>query len=147
MIMKISVINVSLFCLCFLTNSYAASDEWSSRWAASSNTSSQNLYQANLIELRNSDYYSGLGQTTLNSTTTIGTLNSTTTNTTSIGTLDSSTNTLNVNGSNNRGINISNTSLNKGSIDSNTVQPINSNTFQNNQKCINLSAQPGVPVC
>ena len=74
--MKISVINVGLFCLCFLSNSYATSDEWSQRWKASSTRTNDNLVQANLIELKDSDYYSGLGKTTINSTSTssIGTL-------------------------------------------------------------------------
>ena len=47
--MKISVINVGLFCLCFLSNSYATSDEWSQRWKASSTRTNDNLVQANLI--------------------------------------------------------------------------------------------------
>ena len=50
--MKISAIHVGLFCLCFLSQAYATSDEWSQRWKASSNRSNENLVQANLIELR-----------------------------------------------------------------------------------------------
>ena len=121
--MKISVINVGLFCLCFLNNSYATSDEWSQRWKASSTRTNDNLVQANLIELKDSDYYSGLGKTTINSTST-----------SSIGTLNSSTSNVNVNGSNN-GVDISNDTANDGSV--------NSTTTQNNQQCPNLSTQPG----
>ena len=121
--MRISVINVGLFCLCFLSNTHATSDEWSQRWKASSNRSNENLVQANLIELKDSDYYSGLGKTTINSTST-----------SSIGTLNSSTSNVNVNGSNN-GVDISNDTANDGSV--------NSTTTQNNQQCPNLSTQPG----
>ena len=121
--MKISVINVGLFCLCFLSNSNATSDEWSQRWKASSTRTNDNLVQANLIELKDSDYYSGLGKTTINSTST-----------SSIGTLNSSTSNVNVNGSNN-GVDISNDTANDGSV--------NSTTTQNNQQCPNLSTQPG----
>ncbi|WP_425916532.1 hypothetical protein [Acinetobacter sp. TSRC1-2] len=121
--MRISVIYVGLFCLCFLSNTYATSDEWSSRWKASTNRSSENLVQANLIELMDSDYYSGLGKTTINSTST-----------SSIGTVNSATSNVNINGSNN-GVDISNDTANDGSV--------NSTTTQNNQQCPNLSTQPG----
>lgn len=121
--MRISVINVGLFCLCFLSNTYATSDEWSQRWKASTSRSSENLVQANLIELMDSDYYSGLGKTTINSTST-----------SSIGTLNSSTSNVNINGSNN-GIDISNDTANEGAVSSTTTQ--------NNQQCPNLSTQPG----
>lgn len=121
--MRISVINVGLFCLCFLSNTYATSDEWSQRWKASTSRSSENLVQANLIELMDSDYYSGLGKTTINSTST-----------SSIGTLNSSTSNVNINGSNN-GVDISNDTANEGAVSSITTQ--------NNQQCPNLSTQPG----
>lgn len=121
--MRISVINVGLFCLCFLSNTYATSDEWSQRWKASTSRSSENLVQANLIELMDSDYYSGLGKTTINSTST-----------SSIGTLNSSTSNVNINGSNN-GVDISNDTANEGAVSSTTTQ--------NNQQCPNLSTQPG----
>ena len=121
--MRISVINVGFFCLCFLSNTYATSDEWSQRWKASTSRSSENLVQANLIELMDSDYYSGLGKTTINSTST-----------SSIGTLNSSTSNVNINGSNN-GVDISNDTANDGAVSSTTTQ--------NNQQCPNLSTQPG----
>ena len=121
--MKISVINVSLFCCCILGNAYATSDEWSQRWKSTSTRSSENLVQANLIELKDSDYYSGLGKTTINSTST-----------SSIGTVNSATSNVNINGSNN-GVDISNDTSNEGTL--------NSTTTQNNQQCLNLSTQPG----
>ena len=125
--MKISMINVGLFCLCFLNNAYATSDEWSQRWKASSSRANDNLVQANLIELKDSDYYDGLGKTTINSTST-----------SSIGTVNSSTSNVNINGSNN-GVDISNDTANDGSV--------NSNTAQNNQQCLNLSTQAGNTPC
>jgi len=125
--MRISVINMGLFCLCFLSQAYATSDEWSQRWKASSNRSSENLTQANLIELKDSDYYSGLGKTTINSTST-----------SSIGTVNSATSNVNINGSNN-GIDISNDTANDGAV--------NSTTNQNKQSCPNLSTQPGDSLC
>ncbi len=125
--MKISMINVGLFCLCLLSNSYATSDEWSQRWKASSSRANDNLVQANLIELKDSDYYDGLGKTTINSTST-----------SSIGTVNSSTSNVNINGSNN-GVGISNDTANDGSV--------NSNTTQNNQQCLNLSTQAGDTPC
>lgn len=125
--MKISMINVGLFCLCFLSNAYATSDEWSQRWKASSSRANDNLVQANLIELKDSDYYDGFGKTTINSTTT-----------SSIGTVNSSTSNVNISGSNN-GVDISNDTANDGSV--------NSNTVQNNQQCLNLSTQAGNTPC
>ncbi|NNH02182.1 hypothetical protein [Acinetobacter sp. ANC 5414] len=125
--MRISVINVGLFCLCFLSNAYATSDEWSQRWKASSNRSNENLVQANLIELKESDYYSGLGKTTIHSTST-----------TSIGTVNTPTNNINVEGTDNN-IDISSELLNEA--------PVNSNTNQNPQRCLNLSTQSGESLC
>ncbi|WP_291355212.1 hypothetical protein [Acinetobacter sp. UBA3106] len=125
--MKILVINVGLFFLCGLSNAYATSDEWSQRWKSSSNRSNENLVQANLIELKDSDYYSGLGKTTINSTST-----------SSIGTVNSATSNVNINGSNN-GVDISNDTANDGAV--------NSTTTQNNQQCPNLSTQPGASLC
>ncbi len=125
--MKISVINVGLFCLCFLNNAYATSDEWSQRWKASSTRSSENLVQANLIELRDSDYYSGLGKTTVYSTST-----------SSIGTVNTPTNNIHIDGSNN-GVDISSELLNEA--------PVSSTTNQNNKQCPNLSTQPGESLC
>ncbi len=127
MIMKILVINVGLFFVCGLSNAYATSDEWSQRWKSSSSRSNENLVQANLIELKDSDYYSGLGKTTINSTST-----------SSIGTVNSATSNVNINGSNN-GVDISNDTVNDGAV--------NSTTTQNNQQCPNLSTQPGASLC
>ena len=127
--MKISVIHVGLFCLCFLSQAYATSDEWSQRWKASSNRSNENLVQANLIELRESDYYSGLGK---NKTTYY------TTSTSSIGTVNTPTNNINIDGSNN-GVDISSELLNEA--------PVNSNTNQNTPRCPNLSTQSGESLC
>ncbi|MRA05108.1 hypothetical protein F4T82_15820 [Acinetobacter lwoffii] len=42
--------------LCFLSNAYATSDEWTQRWKSSSARSNENLVQANLIELKESDH-------------------------------------------------------------------------------------------
>ncbi len=125
--MRILMINMGLFCLCFLNNAYATSDEWSQRWKASSSRSNENLVQANLIELKDSDYYEGLGKTTINSTST-----------SSIGTVNTPTNNINISGSNN-GVGISNELQNDA--------PISSNTNQNNPRCPNLSTQPGASLC
>ena len=86
-VMRIAAINIGLCFLCFLSNSYATSDEWSTRWKPSANRSTEHLVQANLIELMDSDYYDGLGKTTIYSTST-----------SSIGTVNSSTSNVNVNG-------------------------------------------------
>lgn len=140
--MKLSAINVALICLCFLGNTHAT-DDWSYRWKASSTRSSGNLYQANLIELMDSDYYSGLGKTTLNTTNNVNTTNNietqNNTSSTSIGALDTSTNSLTINGSNNSGIKLSTSAFNEGSI--------NSSTQQQNQNCPNLSTHSDVPLC
>jgi hypothetical protein len=134
--MKISAINIALTCLCVFGNAHAT-DDWSYRWKASSTRSSENLYQANLIELMDSDYYSGLGKTTLNTSNNIETQNNT--SSTSIGALDTSTNSLTINGSNNSGIKLSTSAFNEGSI--------NSSTQQQNQNCPNLSTHSDVPLC
>ncbi|WP_291355206.1 hypothetical protein [Acinetobacter sp. UBA3106] len=125
--MRILMINMGLFCLCFLNNAHATSDEWSQRWKSSSNRSHENLVQANLIELKDSDYYEGLGKTTINSTST-----------SSIGTVNTPTNNINISGSNN-GVGISSELQNDGTVSSNTTQ--------NNQQCPNLSTQPGASLC
>lgn len=125
--MKILIINIGLSCLCFLSNAYATSDEWSQRWKASPARSSENLVQANLIELRESDYYSGLGKTTVYSTST-----------TSIGTVNTPTNNINIEGSDNN-IDIASELLNGA--------PVNSNTNQNTKQCPNLSTRQGESAC
>ena len=68
-VMKISAINIGLCCLFFLHNTYA-SDDWSQRWESSRTRTAEHLAQANLIELMDSDYYDGLGKTTVYSNTT-----------------------------------------------------------------------------
>ncbi len=125
--MRILLINMGLFCLCFINNAYATSDEWSQRWKASPSRSAENLAQANLIELKESDYYSGLGKTTIYSTST-----------SSIGTVNTPTNNINVDGSGNT-VDISSELLNEA--------PVSSNTSQNQQKCPNLSNQKGESSC
>ncbi|ENU97294.1 hypothetical protein [Acinetobacter variabilis] len=125
--MRILAFNMGLICLCFLSNAYATSDEWSQRWKASAARSSENLVQANLIELRESDYYSGLGKTTVYSTST-----------TSIGTVNTPTNNINIEGSDNN-IDIASELLNGA--------PVNSNTNQNTKQCPNLSTRQGESAC
>ena len=125
--MKIVVINIGLCFLFCLNNAYATSDEWSTRWKASTVRSTENLVQANLIELMDSDYYEGLGKTTIYSTST-----------SSIGTVNSSTSNVNVNGSENS-VDISSDAVNEAAV--------NSTTNQNNTACPNLSTQQGVSLC
>ncbi|MGE8538961.1 MAG: hypothetical protein ACN6NI_06725 [Acinetobacter sp.] len=125
--MRILIINLGLLCFCFINNAYATSDEWTQRWKSSSARSNENLVQANLIELKESDYYSGLGKTTIHSTST-----------TSIGTVNTPTNNINVEGSDNN-VDISSELLNEA--------PVSSNTNQNPQRCLNLSNQSGESLC
>lgn len=125
--MRIAAINLGLCFLFFLSNSYATSDEWSTRWKPSTTRSTENLVQANLIELMESDYYDGLGKTTIYSTST-----------SSIGTVNSSTSNVNVNGSDNT-VDISSDAVNEADV--------TSTTNQTNQACPNLSTQPGVSLC
>ena len=68
--MKILAINIGLCCLIILNNTYAA-DAWSQRWESSRTRAAEHLAQANLIELMDSDYYDGLGKTTIYSNGTI----------------------------------------------------------------------------
>ena len=103
-VMRIAVINIGLCFLCFLSNSYATSDEWSTRWKPSANRSTEHLVQANLIELMDSDYYDGLGKTTIYSTST-----------SSIGTVNSSTSNVNVNGGDNT-VDISSDAVNEADV-------------------------------
>lgn len=126
--MKITTVGIGLCCLCLFSHSYATSDEWSTRWKTSNVRSADNLVQANLIELMESDYYEGLGKTTIYSTST-----------SSIGTVNSSTSNVNVNGSDN-GIDISSDAVNEAEVNSTTNQT-------NNQACPNPSTQPGAPLC
>ena len=126
-VMRIAAINIGLCFLCFLSNSYATSDEWSTRWKPSANRSTEHLVQANLIELMDSDYYDGLGKTTIYSTST-----------SSVGTVNSSTSNVNLNGSDNT-VDISSDAVNEAEV--------NSTTNQNNQACPNLSTQPGASLC
>ena len=126
-VMRIAVINIGLCFLCFLSNSYATSDEWSTRWKPSANRSTEHLVQANLIELMDSDYYDGLGKTTIYSTST-----------SSVGTVNSSTSNVNLNGSDNT-VDISSDAVNEADV--------TSTTNQNKQACPNLSTQPGASLC
>ncbi|MFV5509600.1 hypothetical protein [Acinetobacter sp. 197] len=135
--MRILLINMGLICLCFINNAYATSDEWSQRWKPSSNRSAENLVQANLIELKESDYYSGLGKTTIYSTST-----------SSIGTVNTPTNNINVDGSGNT-VDIKSELLNEAPVSSNTSQnqPSQNQPSQNQPKCPNLSNQKGESSC
>ena len=129
MIMKISVINVGLFCCCILGNAYATSDEWSQRWEPSRTRSAEHLAQANLIELKEADYYDGVGKTTIYSNST---------STSSIGTVNSSTSNVNLTGSdNNVGI----------SADAQNESEVNSTTNKANQACPNLGTLTGATLC
>ena len=74
-----------------------------------------------------SDYYSGLGKTTVHSTST-----------TSIVSVNTPTNNINVEGTDNS-IDITSELLNEA--------PVNSNTNQNPQRCLNLSNRPGESQC
>lgn len=129
---RILLINMGLICLCFINNAYATSDEWSQRWKPSSSRSAENLVQANLIELKESDYYSGLGKTTIYSTST-----------SSIGTVNTPTNNINVDGSGNT-VDIKSELLNEAPVSSNTSQ---NQPSQNQPKCPNLSNQKGESSC
>ncbi|WP_373683238.1 hypothetical protein [Acinetobacter sp. YH16052] len=83
--------------------------------------------QIGLCNKAESDYYSGLGKTTVHSTST-----------TSIGTVNTPTNNINVEGTDNN-IDITSELLNEA--------PVNSNTNQNPQRCLNLSNRPGESQC
>lgn len=127
-VMKIAVIRIGLCCLFFLHNSYAA-DEWSKRWEPSRTRSAEHLAQANLIELKEADYYDGVGKTTIYSNST---------STSSIGTVNSSTSNVNLTGSdNNVGI----------SADAQNESEVNSTTNKANQACPNLGTLTGATLC
>ena len=127
-VMKIAVIRIGLCCLFFLHNYYAA-DEWSQRWEPSRTRSAEHLAQANLIELKEADYYDGVGKTTIYSNST---------STSSIGTVNSSTSNVNLTGSdNNVGI----------SADAQNESEVNSTTNKANQACPNLGTLTGATLC
>lgn len=127
-VMKIAAIRIGLCCLFFLHNSYAA-DEWSQRWEPSRTRSAEHLAQANLIELKEADYYDGVGKTTIYSNST---------STSSIGTVNSSTSNVNLTGSdNNVGI----------SADAQNESEVNSTTNKANQACPNLGTLTGATLC
>ena len=127
-VMKVAVIRIGLCCLFFLHNSYAA-DEWSQRWEPSRTRSAEHLAQANLIELKEADYYDGIGKTTIYSNST---------STSSIGTVNSSTSNVNLTGSdNNVGI----------SADAQNESEVNSTTNKANQACPNLGTLTGATLC
>ena len=126
--MRNAAIKIALCCLLFLENSYAA-DEWSQRWQASRTRAAEHLVQANLIELMDSDYYDGVGKTTIYSNTT---------STSSVGTVNSSTSNVNLTGSdNNVGI----------SADAQNESEVNSTTNKANQACPNLGTLTGATLC
>lgn len=127
-VMKIAVIRIGLCCLFILHNSYAA-DEWSRRWEPSRTRSAEHLAQANLIELKEADYYDSVGKTTIYSNST---------STSSIGTVNSSTSNVNLTGSdNNVGI----------SADAQNESEVNSTTNKANQACPNLGTLTGATLC
>jgi len=127
-IMKILAVNIGLCCLFFLHNTYPA-DDWSQRWESSRTRSAEHLAQANLIELMDSDYYDGLGKTTVYSNTT---------STSSIGTVNTSTSNVNLTGSDNSvGI----------SSDATNTSEVNSTTNKANQACPNLGTLTGATLC
>jgi len=127
--MKILVINAGLLCLFFLSNAYATSDEWTQRWKISPARSNEHLAQANLIELRESDYYESFGKART-------TVYNTSSN--SIGTVNTPTNNITVEGSDN-GVNISSELFNEA--------PVSSNSNRNSPRCPNVSNQPGETLC
>ena len=143
--MKIKIIALGILTLLVCSVGNATSDEWSKRWAMSESRLNSNLTQANLIKLEDSDYYEGLGRTTINSTSnTYIDRPETTTNigqyTNSVGAMNTSTNNINVDGSNNT------TDISNGADNSNStvesgihLTPQNGNSSQ----CINLSVQRG----
>lgn len=127
-VMKVAAIRIGLCCLFFLHNSYAV-DQWSQRWEPSRTRSAEHLVQANLIELMDSDYYDGVGKTTVYSNTT---------STSSIGTVNSSTSSVNITGSDNSvGI----------SADAQNEAEVNSTTNKANQACPNLGTVTGATLC
>ena len=127
-VMKISAINIGLCCLFFLHNTYA-SDDWSQRWESSRTRTAEHLAQANLIELIDSEYYDGLGKTTVYSNTT---------STSSIGTVNTSTSNVNLTGSDNSvGI----------SSDATNTSEVNSTTNKANLACPNLGTLTGATLC
>ncbi|QDK96537.1 hypothetical protein FM020_00850 [Acinetobacter tandoii] len=126
--MKIAAIRIGLCCLFFLHNSYAV-DQWSQRWEPSRTRSAEHLAQANLIELKEADYYDSVGKTTIYSNST---------STSSIGTVNSSTSNVNLTGSdNNVGI----------SADAQNESEVNSTTNKANQACPNLGTLTGATLC
>lgn len=127
-VMKIAAIRIGLCCLFFLHNSYAV-DQWSQRWEPSRTRSAEHLAQANLIELKEADYYDSVGKTTIYSNST---------STSSIGTVNSSTSNVNLTGSdNNVGI----------SADAQNESEVNSTTNKANQACPNLGTLTGATLC
>ncbi|MFV5489735.1 hypothetical protein [Acinetobacter sp. ASP199] len=127
--MKILVIKAGLLCLFLLSNAHATSDEWTQRWKASPARSNENLAQANLIELRESDYYESFGKART-------TVYNTSSN--SIGTVNTPTHNIAIDGSENS-VDISSELFNEA--------PVSSNSNQNSPRCPNVSNQPGETLC
>ena len=134
--MKILVIKAGLLCLFFLSNAYATSDEWTQRWKASPARSNENLAQANLIELRESDYYESFGKAK-------SIVYSTSSN--SIGTVNTPTNNITIGGSDNGGVTITSDLKNDAPVSSNSNQNSPQNSSQ--AQCPNVSNQPGETLC
>jgi len=139
---------LSLLAAMFLANtgaSYAASDDWSSRWSPSESRTNTNLTQANLIKLAESDYYDNVGKTTINNTSNVGEINNISNigqNTNAIGSVNNSTNNIKIDGSGN-GLNVSNTATNNNSaLDAGITTSTQSGAING---CINLSVQNAGP--
>lgn len=123
----------------------ASSDDWSARWKSDTSRTNSNLTQANLIKLAESDYYDGLGKTTVNNISNVGEINNISNigqNTNAIGSVNSSTNNINIDGSNN-GLNLTNQSTNNNSaLDAGITTSTQSGSING---CINLSVQNAGP--
>ncbi|MCU4589636.1 hypothetical protein [Acinetobacter ursingii] len=141
--MKIKIIASGMMVALICSLTHATSDEWSKRWASSESRLNSNFTQANLIKLEDSDYYEGLGRTSITSNTYIE-RQETSTNigqyTNSVGAMNSSSNSINIDGTNNN-TTVSNGADTTGSDVKSGIQltPQNGNSSQ----CINLSVREG----
>lgn len=142
--MKIKIILVGIAVVTICSTSYGTSDEWSKRWAPSESRFNSNIVQANLIELAESDYYKGLGRTTINSTsstfidkqeniTNIGQY------TNSVGAINTSSNDINVSGTD-----INTNVVNGAANTDSTVQSgIKLSSQNDTNQCLNLGLKDG----
>ena len=141
--MKIKIIALGTISILICALTHATSDEWSKRWTSSESRLNTNLTQANLIKLEDSDYYEGLGRTSITSNTYIE-RQETSTNigqyTSSVGAMNSSSNNINVDGTHNS-TTVTNGADTAGSDVKSGIQltPQNGNSSQ----CINLSVKEG----